>query len=50
MTKKTVALAQQNEMQKLAEQLHTKEGIKNLFRIAKQMMNKTKEVIEVNCI
>ena len=45
-----MALAQQNEKQKLAEHLHTKEGKSNVFRIAKQMMNERKEVIGVNCL
>ena len=45
-----MTLAQQNEKQTFAEQLHTKERKRNVIRIAKQMMNERKEVIGVNCL
>ena len=50
MAKKSLALAQQNEKHKLAEKLHTNEGKRNEFKVAKQMINERKIVIGVNCL
>ena len=50
LAKKAVYLAQEGERKKLVEKLAEQEGRGNLFRVAKQMMSKNRDVVGDGCI